>query len=100
MRTFTERTIKMRGATIRIGEYFEAKYYDVIPKFDEGKIVKINGKIQYTLDTIPYTFHFYDKEAGGVISHLGNQKGYNLKENLNNLGVFQTQQRAFCKSFP
>lgn len=85
----------MRGSTIKVGEYYQAKYYDIIPKKENNKIVKVNGKIQYEISTTPYVFDFFDKEAGASISVLTGSKGYNLSSGLSEIGLFQAPQHGF-----
>ena len=83
----------MRGSTVKVGEFLEAKYFDIIPKFEDGQIVKVNGKIEYELDTIPYYFTYREKEAGSGASYFNNFKGF--QKGLTNIGVFQTEDRSF-----
>lgn len=80
----------MRGSTIKVGEYFNAKYYDLIPKIENNKIVYKNGKMDYTIDDEYYEFSFKEKIPGTGSSFFNNYKGFQQK--ITNIGVFQTSQ--------
>ena len=83
----------MRGSTVKVGEFFTAKYFDIVPKMENGQVVKNNGKIEYVIETIPYYFTYREKEAGSGASYFNNFKGF--QTGLTNVGVFQTQDRSY-----
>lgn len=82
----------MRGDTIKIGEYYKAKYYDLIPKIENNEVVKTNGKIEYIIDTNPYYFSYREREVRET-GLVGTFRGY--KQEINNLGVYQTSKQSF-----
>lgn len=83
----------MRGSTIKVGEFLTAKYYDLIPKIENNKVVKVNGKIEYELSTIPYEFTYREKETGSGALFFNTFKGF--QNSLSNLGVFQVREQNY-----
>lgn len=83
----------MRGSTVKVGEYLSAKYYNLIPKIVNNQVVKVNGKIEYELEKIPYHFTYREKETGSGALFFNNFKGY--QNTLTNLGVFQTKEQNY-----
>lgn len=82
----------MRGNTIKIGEYYSARYYDIIPKIENNEVVT-NGKIEYVIDTQPYYFTYREREVREMGSTTSYFRGY--KQQLNNLGVYQTSKNVY-----
>lgn len=83
----------MRGSTVKVGEYFNAEYFDVIPKVENDKQVINNGKLEYVIDTIPYYFTYKETTRGSGITFFNNYRGFQSK--LSNMGVFQTPQNSY-----
>ena len=79
----------LRGTTVQNGEYYSAKYYDIVPKRDnEGKIVYKNNKIEYTIDMNPYEFNFREREVGSGNAYYANYRAFS--RTIDEIGNIQT----------
>lgn len=83
----------MRGSTVKVGEFLNAKYYDLIPKMVDNQVVKVNGKIEYELEKIPYHFTYREKESGSGALFFNTFKGF--QNTLSNLGVYQVREQNY-----